>query len=315
MSASLPPAVVVFGASGFIGRNLVEALAARGIEIFAVNRTGALVPGCRTTVSLDRLDEIPDLPDDTIVVNVAAHRYDAGHFEIAQSEILMHNAVITGAVFHFCVARGIAEVRLASSVAVYPAALNLMDDETAVDLNAPPHASEAAYAWSKRWIEICAGLYRNTYGINTLAFRLTNPYGPQDSIDVEHAHVVPAFIVKALAPGETFEIRGNPHAERDFIYVGDVVEVFVRSLARQGENAVYNLGTGAGTTIETLAKLTIEAAGVDKKIRLANRATSGVAARRATVAKLRQDFGIERFVPLREGLRHTIEWYRHALDR
>src|SRR5207244_5414250 len=94
---------------------------------------------------------------DAVVVNLAAYRYDATSFALAQSAILLGNSAIPPAVYGFCAKRGIIEVRLASSVAVYPADAHVLDDEQPVDLNAPPHPGEAAYAWSKRWSEICAG--------------------------------------------------------------------------------------------------------------------------------------------------------------
>src|SRR5437764_1220007 len=104
-----PASVVVFGASGFIGRNLIQRLALAEVPLFGVTRTGAPVSGCQQTVALDRLADLPSLPADTVMVNLAAYRYDAGQFELAQSEILAQNANIVTALYHFCVTRGLRE--------------------------------------------------------------------------------------------------------------------------------------------------------------------------------------------------------------
>lgn len=305
-------AVVLFGASGFIGRNIVEALAGRLETLIGVTGSGASVPGCDVVVPVHNLAAIPALPPETVVINTAAYRYDARSFQAEQSTILTRNVAIANAVYDFCVTRKIAEVRLASSVAVYPATAAL-DDEAPVDLNGWPHAGEAAYAWSKRWAEICAEVHRRQFGIHTLTFRLSNPYGPFDSTDVGAAHVAPAFVIKALAPGETFEILGNPDAERDFVFAGDIARTFVASLDRRGVSEAYNLGYGRTATIRQLAEAALRAAGSTKRIVVASNIASGVNVRRVTATRLRRDFALDPFADLDQGMSATVAWYKTAL--
>jgi nucleoside-diphosphate-sugar epimerase len=228
---------------------------------------------------------------------------------------LRHNVEIANAVYGFCVERGISEVRLASSIAVYAADASLLSDDAPVDLNAWPHEGEAAYAWSKRWAEICAEVHRRKYGIQTLTFRLSNPYGPYDSTDQAAAHVVPAFVMKALAPGDTFEILGNAGAERDFVFAGDVAAAFVASLSQRGRSDTYNLGFGATVTIRALAEAALHAAGRDKKIVVSAAAGAGVNVRRVKAQRLHEAFALPPFADLQRGLTATTAWYRDALRR
>ena len=312
--SALPDAVVVFGASGFIGRNIVDALAGKVAMLIGVTQRTTAVPGCTAVTPIDRIEALPALPRDTVVINVAAVRYDAGTFRADQTAIMRANVVIASTVFGFCVARGISEVRLASSVAVYPAAESAdADDGKAVDLNDWPHEGEAAYAWSKRWAEICAEVHRRQYDINTLIFRLSNPYGPHDSTDVAAAHVAPAFIMKALAAGDTFEILGNPDAERDFVFAGDVAATFAASLAVCGRSEAFNLGFGATTTIRALADAALRAAGRSKTILISAPASATVNVRRVKVQRLHEAFKLSPFANLDQGLAATTAWYRDAL--
>ncbi|WP_353862030.1 NAD(P)-dependent oxidoreductase [Azospirillum formosense] len=308
--------VIVVGASGFVGRHLVDALVARGHRAIGVNRSGAPVPGCERTVAFDRLSDLPSLPGDTALFHVAAYRYDAQAFQTAQSDILAVNSALANRVYAFCVERGIREVRLASSSAVYPANVPVMDDSQPVDLNAPPHAGEAFYAWSKRWSETVARLHAERFGISTVAFRLSNPYGAYDATELSAAHVAPAFVIKVLSDSPTFEVLGNPAAvERDFIYAGDVAEVFVRSLDWSGRSDAFNLCTGATVSLLTLAETVLAVAGVDKPIvSTGGNAGAGVSVRRLTGERLREAFGVVP-TPLADGLKPTIDWYRHALAR
>ena len=128
MASEWPDGVVVFGASGFIGRNLVEMLRGRVEMLGAVNSNGRAVDGCDWTVGPADVMESPALPLRTVVVNVAAARYLPGQFAHDQAAILSSNLAVTDHVYRFALARKITEVRVASSVAVYPADSIELDD-------------------------------------------------------------------------------------------------------------------------------------------------------------------------------------------
>ena len=304
---------MVVGASGFIGRNLVRRLRGEVPRILPVSASATAVDGI-PGLRLGDLATIAIGPD-AALVDVAAYRYDAARFATAQAEILLRNVEIAGQVYELCARQGISEIRLASSIAVYPAAETGFDDDSPIDLNKEPHESELMYAWSKRIGEIYAGLFARQYDINTIAFRLTNPFGPHDSLDEAKAHVIPAFIIRALTGSGPFAIRGNPQASRDFIYVGDVCEVIYRSLQVRGRRGLYNLGSGENVTIDRLARTILRLVGREAEIVSSGAAGSAVAERRCRNQRVRADFRIDRFTALEEGLVATVEWYRDACRR
>lgn len=308
---ALPETVVVVGASGFIGRNLVRRLKGEVARILPVSASAIAVDGI-PGLRLGDLATVAIGPD-AALVDVAAYRYDAAGFAAAQAEILVRNVELAGQVYELCARQGITEIRSASSIAVYPAAETEFDDGAPLDLNGEPHDGELMYAWSKRIGEIYARLFARKYAINSIAFRLTNPFGPHDSLDEEKAHVIPAFIIRALTGSGPFAIRGNPQASRDFIYVGDVCEVLYRSLRMRGRRGAYNLGSGENVTIGHLARIILRLVGREPEIVAAGAAVSAVAERRCRNQRVRADFGMERFTSLEDGLVPTIEWYRDAL--
>jgi len=313
--SALPEAVVLFGASGFIGRNILARLVGTIPAVYGVTHSGVEVPGCAIVVAANAVRDLPPLPADTIAINAAAYRYNAATFRAEQTAIFDANVRIANVVLGFAAERNISEIRLASSSAVYPAEWTLLDDERPIDLNAPPHSDEALYAWSKRWAEIASDLHHQSSGINTLTFRLTNPYGPFDSTDPAAAHVVAAFVMRALLSSDLFEIRGNPNAERDFIFAGDVAETFLASLSHRGLHDAFNLGFGETISVRDLATVAVRVGGKSQPIVVVGEMTEGALVRRATVTKLRRSFDLPPFRSLDRGLAVTFDWYRDALQR
>lgn len=311
---SLPfEAVVVFGATGFVGRNIVEALRGEVPHLIGVSGSGAAAPGCDETISLAKLPSLGPLPVATAIIHVAARRYDAATFRADQSAILSDNLAIANAVYAFAAERGIKEVRQASSAAIYPAAFDVLDDERPFTWNEWPHEGEAAYAWSKRWGEILAEHYRRSHGIHSLTFRLSNPYGPFDTTDASAAHVATAFAIRALEPAGDFVIKGNPDARRDFVFAGDVAAVFRESLRIHGVSEALNLGYGETTGVRDLAAAAIAASGRPRPIVVDGEMTGGVAVRQMRTEKLRRMFPQIAFTNPQDGLKATLSWYRDAL--
>jgi len=305
-----PDTIVIVGATGFIGRNLVRALKDEA-RIVPVSLSGAGVEG----LTGQPFKALRDLKAgaDTVVINVASYRYDAASFATGQVEILLRNVEIASAVYEFCVRNGIGEVRSASSIAVYHGDTGNFDDAAPLDLNRDPHPGELMYGWSKRITEIYGRLFAAKSGISTVAFRLTNPYGPFDTREESKAHVVPAFVIRALTSTGDFAVRGNPDSSRDFIYVSDVCEIFRRSLAWRGRCEAYNLGSGENTSVRSLAESILHLTGTPRPIVSQGAATAAVAHRHCRNDRLKADFDFRTFTPLAEGLKPTIAWYRDVL--
>jgi nucleoside-diphosphate-sugar epimerase len=311
----LPETVIVVGASGFIGRNIVDALADQ-TRLIAVNSAGGAVAGCEHAVALAGIDSIRAVASDTAIVHVAAFRYDARSNTADQERALVANAALTQAVYDFAARRGITEIRVASSQAVYPGSWEIGDDARDFGFGDPPRAGEAAYAWSKRLGEAVANQFHARHGINTISFRLTNPYGPHDTLHEDQAHVATAFAIRALGDAPGFAVYGNINGERDFVYAGDVAACFVASLRLRGKHTALNCAQGQGETIRALAEAAMRAAGRmrDLDSRAPPNGVPQAQHRRATAARLRDMLPeLAPFKKIDEGMRLTVAWYRDAL--
>jgi UDP-glucose 4-epimerase len=120
--------------------------------------------------------------------------------------------------------------------------------------------------------------------------------------------------MKALNSDPEFPIRGDASVERDFVYVGDVVQAFEHSLTWRGRNETFNLCTGRTTTLQELAESVMRIAGVSKRIQAGAPGAFGPHRRIATSARIQAAMGFE-FTSVEDGMKPTIEWYRHALEQ
>jgi UDP-glucose 4-epimerase len=144
------------------------------------------------------------------------------------------------------------------------------------------------------------------WGIETVALRIFNAYGPGQSMPVAHGPVVPRFLRQALSGG-SLVIFGDGQQTRDFIYITDVVEALLQAAHLRGVNRqVINIGSGRETSVNELSRLVEDTTGIALK-QLYNREKSGGVKRLvADIALARELLQWEPSVSLAEGLARTL---------
>ncbi|GAA3218548.1 NAD-dependent epimerase/dehydratase family protein [Actinocorallia longicatena] len=304
--------IVVTGGAGFIGANLCRALAARGDRVtalddlstgYAVNLSGSgaeLV--CGSILDRDLLGDTVALAD--AVVHLAALLSVPRSLE---NPLAFHDVNATGTLNVLEAARPSgAHVILASSSAVYGGTEAPLRHE---DL--PPRPL-SPYGASKLAAESYALAYAHSFDVPVLPFRLFNVYGPLQSAGHAHAAVVPALIDAALR-GEALQIHGDGRQTRDFTNVATVVTAVIDALDRGTTSATpVNLAFGTRTSLldlvvhlETLLDRPLEIVHTRPK-------SEDLRASRAGGDRLRSLFPHLTPVPLHEGLRQTLAWFRSA---
>jgi len=146
-----------------------------------------------------------------------------------------------------------------------------------------------------------------SFGMQAVALRFSNVYGP---FSAHKKNAIPNFITSSLQ-NLAIVIYGDGTQTRDFIYVEDLCDAIARSINADGVGGeVFQLATGAETTIGEVARLIQEITGSSAEIRLEPRRAGEVYRSRADISKIRATMGFEPKVDLREGLRRTVDWYR-----
>jgi UDP-glucose 4-epimerase len=160
-------------------------------------------------------------------------------------------------------------------------------------------------------------LYANVYGMRATSLRLTNSYGPGMLLRHGRQGFIPWFIRKILLD-QTIQVYGTGEQKRDMNYVDDVVHAFLLVGATDATNGeFYNLGGAEVVTLKQFAEALIEIAGRGS-YEIVPFPESGkridIGDYRGSFEKIRQAVGWEPHVPLREGLRRTLEYYRPNLE-
>ncbi|MBX6377545.1 MAG: SDR family NAD(P)-dependent oxidoreductase [Clostridia bacterium] len=314
--------VLVTGAGGFVGSHLAEELVRRGASVTAfVHYNSRSDPGLFADLDADIRSAIEvvagDVRDEEAVLGAARGQDVVFHLAAVVSvpysflhpdEVLETNVRGTLNVLRAARHWGTPRVVHTSSSEVYGSARRVPIGED------HPLQAQSPYAASKIAADKLAESYWLTYGLPVVTVRPFNTYGPRQSARA----VIPAIIVQAL---HRPEIRlGNLEPVRDFCYVVDTVDGFLRAAAAPAAvGGVFNLGTGRGIRIGDLAALIRELVGRDVPIAVEERrvrpptaeVTRQCADSRAAAAVL----GWQPQTDLETGLRRTIDWIRRHPDR
>jgi UDP-glucose 4-epimerase len=301
--------VLVTGGAGFIGSHTVEALLHAGHEVCVVDdlssgRREYLPAGVRLHVldiaspELARVfdAERPDVVNHqagqaSVAVSVREPRKDA-HVNVIGTLNLIEQAVRTG-VRQFVFA--------STGGAIYGECERVPVTED------QPARPISPYGVHKLCAEHHLFAAHHLYGLSWTALRYANVYGPRQD-PLGEAGVV-AIFARAMLADEAPTIFGDGLHTRDYVYVGDVAFANVRAL-EAGSGGVFNIGTGNQTTTQGIFEALKRHTGYAAEPRYGPPRPGDVRRIALDVARAEQELGWKPRVPLDDGLRHTVEWFR-----
>ena len=196
---------------------------------------------------------------------------------------------------------GVGRVVFTSSGAVYG---NQPRQPVREDVTPHPDNPYAVSKWSaEQYIHTIGALW----GMETVALRVFNAYGPGQSLPVSHAPVVPRFLKQALSGG-SIVVFGDGRQTRDYVYVDDVVAALVAAATAKSINrSIINIGSGRETTILDLIAHMERVTGKRANVIHNPEKSGGVPHLAAEISKARELLGFRPEIGLETGLRLTIE--------
>ena len=303
---------LVTGGAGFIGSHVVDALAARGDAVRVVD-----------DLSTGRRDNLAAHPEIELVEADLAERQVA-EAAVAGVDCAIHLAAIPSAprsvreprrahranveathelLLAACEA-GVRRVVLASSASVYGGSEILPKHE---GLRPAPLSP---YALHKLIGEQYAALFSRLYGLETVALRFFNVFGPRQSPLSQYSGAI-SLLTAALLEGRAPTIYGDGEQTRDFTYVTDVARAVLQACAAPGiSGRAVNVARGGRLSVNALYAALQRATGSFVEPHRADSRPGDVRHSQADVSLARELLGLAPAVAVEEGLRRTVEWQR-----
>lgn len=310
---------LVTGGAGFIGSNIVKALLYRRDTVRVLDNFST---GKRENLNFagtppDLLNNLETVQGDIADLDICHHAMEGIQYVLHQAAIPSvprsidlplesNRANVDGTLNLLVAARdaGVKRLVFASSSAVYGNAPGFPRTETIHPAPLSP------YAVQKLTAEHYLRIFYELYGLETVSLRYFNVFGPHQDPDSEYAAVIPRFI-KAFVTGTPPTVYGDGEQSRDFTYVDNVVYGNLLAVeAKDAPGRIMNLACGGQLTLNQLLILLRQITGSDVEAVHTDPRPGDVRHSWADITLSEQVLNYETRVPLDEGLRKAVDYFR-----
>jgi len=305
--------ILVTGAHGFIGSNLVPKLKGAGHEVVAPSRGEFDLAEQKDTRALFR-----DVQADAVihlaarVGGILANKTYPGEFiyqNMGMNTIFLEEARRAGIkrlVYSFC------------GCSFGKNAPNPIKEEYLFREGGLPDENAMFYSLGKAANHLQLVAYRRQYGLDWVSLIPGNAYGPYDNFSEKNSHVIPGLIRKfhfAKERGDKkFTAWGSGKPVRDFVYSEDVADAFVLALEKHHEEMPVNVSSGVGMSIKETVETVARVVGFEGKIEWDASKPDGHMVKVFDVSRMRSVLGFEPKVGLEQGVKKTYKWLVENLD-
>ncbi|MFP5376322.1 MAG: NAD-dependent epimerase/dehydratase family protein [Acidimicrobiia bacterium] len=309
---------LVTGGAGFIGSTLVDRLLAEGHAVDVVDDLSAgsfaNLADARSDPAFDFTFHRLDVRSDQVVELIARRRPEVVFHLAAQADVRVSvsrpafdaevNILGTIKVLEGARRAGSRKVVFASSGGTI---YGTVAPEDLPARESHPQRPESPYGVAKKAAGDYLAAYRELHDLEFTSLALANVYGPRQDPHGE-AGVVAIFAGRLLA-GERCTIFGDGDQTRDFVFVDDVVDAFVRA-AERGGGLLVNVGTGVETSVNALYDTLARAAGVAQPAAYAPPRPGELARSALDAGRAALHLGWKPWTSVEEGCAATLDWFR-----
>jgi GDP-L-fucose synthase len=308
--------VLICGATGFIGHNLIEALCRRDyLEIHAVrfSRPAYDCPGVTWHQADLRApnDVVRVVRGMDIIIQAAATT--SGSRDIVERPYIhvTDNAVMNSLLLRQAFESRVQHFVFFSCTVMLPSSRSPLS-ETDWDANAPMHPNYFASGWTKVYIEKMCEFFASLGTTKHTVIRHSNIFGPHDKFDLNRSHVFGATITKAMtAKDGQIVVWGKGEEARDLLYVDDLVDFVTRAIDRQTVPfALYNCGAGQAVKIRELVRMIVAASGIPLAIEYDLSKPSIATSLCLDCRKADRELAWRPSTSLDDGIKRTLSWWK-----
>lgn len=302
--------ILLTGGAGFLGRQVHDVLALRGVEprnLFVPRRKDY---DLTSQADVERLfvDARPG-----VVIHLAAEVGGIGANRKHPGRFFFANMAMGMNLVEQARKSGLRKFVHTGTVCAYPKFAPVPFREEDI-WNGFPEETNAPYGVAKKALFVMLEGYLREYGLPSAVVLPVNLYGPGDNFDPESSHVIPALIRKCeearLNRDPAMVCWGTGSASREFLYVSDAAEAIVRAAERVETPEPINLGTGQEIAVRDLVHLIARLCGYHGRIEWDASKPDGQPRRCLDTSRAVARLNWRARVPFEQGLRLTIDWWR-----
>ena len=315
--------ILVCGATGFIGRNLVNVFSKnKDYKIHAIKHHKDIfeVPNAYNKIiwhnaDLRNIDDISSvLKNIDIVIQAAAT--SSGSNDIVNSPFLhvTDNAIMNSLLLRQAMESEIKHFIFFSCTVMYQSSNNAIK-ESDLNANQKIHDKYFGIANTKLYIEKMLEFYSRISPMKTTAIRHSNIYGPYDKFDLEKSHVFGATISKALTLDKKFVIWGSGEEKRDLLHIDDLINFVDKVIENQTRDfRIYNCGSSESISINSLVEKVIKAAKKNLNVEHDLDKPTIKTNLRLDCELAYNELGWEPKINLDVGIKRTLAWWIENID-
>ncbi|BCT75464.1 NAD-dependent epimerase [Sinomonas cyclohexanicum] len=315
MSILAGACALVTGGAGTVGSTIVDQLLDAGVDHVDVldnltrgrlaNLDHALATGRVRLIEADLRDR-DAVHDATVGKDLVFHEAAIRITQCAEEPRLALEVLVDGTftVLEAAAQHGVDKVVLASSASVYGQA-----EEFPTGERHHHHNNDTFYGAAKSFNEGLARSFRAMYGLDYVALRYFNVYGPRMDVHGLYTEVLVRWMER-IADGRPPLVYGSGEQTMDFIYTSDVARANILAAESSVCEGVYNVASGTETSLLALAVALLEAMDSNLSVEFGpERTVNAVARRLADTAAATRDLGFRAEMPLGAGLRRLVSWW------
>ncbi len=306
---------LITGGLGLVGSHIADGLVDEGTDVIVLDD---LSRGRRSNLaSAEAIGNVRvvegDIRDQALLdrlidgVDVVFHQAALRITRCAEEPRLALDVLVNGTanVLEAAAKARVRKVVAASSASVYGMAERFPTPE-----EQHPYSNDTVYGAAKLFNEGLLRSYHAMYGLDYVALRYFNVYGPRMDIHGVYTEVLVRWIER-IAAGRPPMILGDGRQTMDFVHVADIARANLLAAKSDVSDEVLNIASGVETSLSQLAYTLLEVMGSDLPVQYGPaRSVNNVARRLADTTRARERLGFRADVRLEEGLRSVVEWWR-----
>jgi UDP-glucose 4-epimerase len=314
--------VMITGGVGLIGSTIADQLLDRGVDHIVVldnmvrGRVENLAPALdsgRVTLEKGDIRDLETVQRTMTGCDVVFHQAAIRITQCAEEPRLAHEVLAEGTfnVIETAATLGVGKVVAASSASVYGLAQEFPTSESH-----HPYGNRTLYGAAKVFNEGVLRAFHDTHGLDYVALRYFNVYGPRMDIHGVYTEVLVRWMER-IASGQPPLILGDGTTTMDFVYIDDIAGANLAAATSNATDAVFNVASGVETSLNELAETLLKVMGrPDLRPEYGpERRVNSVPRRLAETLNAEAELGFRAEVGLEDGLGRMVEWWQREQER